>query len=80
MDLSGLASVDATVKQTAQNKITIHFGSLGGIASLLGGAGSIPDQVITIPKLPAGLAVRSVAVEPQGIVATASATNTTLSQ
>jgi len=36
--------------------------------------------VITIPKLPAGLVVKSVAVQPQGIVATAAATNTTLSQ
>lgn len=80
VDLGGLASVDATVKQTAPDKITIHFGSVGGIASLLGGVGTIQDQVITIPPLPAGLVVRSVAVEPQGIVATASATNTTLSQ
>jgi hypothetical protein len=80
VDLDGLASVDATVKQTAPDKITIHFGSLGGIASLLGGVGTIQDQVITIPPLPAGLVVRSVAVEPQGIVATASASNTTLSQ
>jgi hypothetical protein len=80
VNLGGLASVDATVKQTAPNKITIHFGALGGIASLLGGAGTIQDQVITIPPLPAGLVVKSVAVEPQGIVATASATNTTLSQ
>ena len=76
----GIASVDATVKQTGPNTITIHFGALGGLGALLGGSAAIPDQVITIPKLPAGLAVKSVAVEPQGIVATASATNTTLSQ
>jgi hypothetical protein len=80
VDLGGLASVDATVKQTSQNTITIHFGALSGLGALLGGSASIPDQVITIPKLPAGLVVRSVAVESQGIVATASATNTTLSQ
>jgi hypothetical protein len=75
----GIASVDATVKQTSQNTITIHFGALSGLGGLLGG-NAIPDQVITIPQLPAGLVVKSVAVEPQGIVATASATNTTLSQ
>jgi hypothetical protein len=76
----GLASVTATVQQTAANQITITFGSLGGIASLLGGAGSIPAQVITVPKLPAGLVIRSVSVTSQGIVATASASNTTISQ
>ena len=76
----GLASVNATVQQTAPNQITITFGSLGGIASLLGGAGSIPPQVITIPKLPSGLVIRSVSVTSQGIVATASASNTTISQ
>jgi hypothetical protein len=76
----GIASVDATVKQTAPNTITIHFGTLSGLGSLLGGSASIPDQVITIPKLPAGLVVKSVAVESQGIVATASAANTTFSQ
>jgi hypothetical protein len=80
VDLGGVASVDATVKQTSQNTITIHFGKLGGLGALLGGSASIQDQVITIPQLPAGLVVRSVAVQPQGIVATASATNTTLSQ
>jgi hypothetical protein len=79
-DAGGLASVNATVQQTAVNQITITFGSLGGIASLLGGAGSIPPQVITIPKLPAGLVIRSVSVTSQGIVATASASNTTISQ
>jgi hypothetical protein len=78
--VGGLVSVVATVKQTRPNQITIHFGSLGGFASLLGGAASIPDQVINIPKLPAGLVIDSIDITSQGIVATASASNTTLSQ
>jgi hypothetical protein len=77
---SGLASVDATVTKTAANQITIKFGKLGGLASLLGGAASIPDQVIDIPKLPLGLVVGSPEVTSQGVVIPASASNTTLTQ
>ena len=77
---AGIASVTAKVVQTSPQQITIEFGQVGGLASLLGGAGSIPNQVIDIPTLPAGLVVRSVTVNSQGIVATASATNTTLTQ
>jgi hypothetical protein len=77
---AGIASVTAKVVQTSPQQITIEFGQVSGLASLLGGAGSIPNQVINIPTLPAGLVVRSVAVTSQGIVATASATNTTLTQ
>ena len=77
---AGIASVTAKVVQTSPQQITIEFGQVGGLASLLGGAASIPNQVITIPTLPAGLVIRSVAVNSQGVVATASATNTTLTQ
>jgi hypothetical protein len=77
---AGLASVDATVLKTGADQITIKFGKLGGIASLLGGAASIPDQVIDIPKLPLGLVVGTPAVTTQGVVIPASASNTTLSQ
>jgi hypothetical protein len=77
---AGIASVTATVVKTGANQITIKFGSLGGIASVLGDAGSIPDQVIDIPKLPAGLVVGSPQVTSQGIVVPASASNTTLTQ
>ena len=76
---AGIASVTAKVLLTSPQTITIEFGQVGGLASLLGG-GSIPNQVINIPKLPAGLVVRSVDVDAQGIVATASAANTTLSE
>ena len=76
---AGIASVTAKVVLTSPQQITIEFGQVGGLAALLGG-GAIPNQVINIPKLPAGLVVRSVDVNAQGIVATASATNTTLTQ
>jgi hypothetical protein len=76
----GIGSVDATVLKTGSNQLTIKFGSLGGIASLLGGAGSIPSQVIDIPKLPAGLVVGTPTVNSQGVVIPASASNTTLTQ
>jgi hypothetical protein len=76
----GIGSVTAQVEKTGPSQITIHFGSLGGIASLLNGSASIPDQVINIPKLPAGLVIDSIDVTSQGIVATASASNTSFSQ
>jgi hypothetical protein len=72
-----------TIKQTSSNVITLQLGSLTGIAGLLSGlTGSNVAQsyTIDIPKLPAGLVVRSVSVTSQGIVATASASHTTLTQ
>ena len=72
-----------TIKQTSANVITLQLGSLTGLAGLFSGLiGSNVAQsyTIDIPKLPAGLVVRSVSVTSQGIVATASASNTTLTQ
>lgn len=77
---AGIASAKAKVLKTNPNQITVKFGSLGGAASLLGGAGTIPDQVIDIPKLPAGLVVGTPTATGQGVVIPASASNTTLSQ
>ena len=77
---AGIASVDATVTKTAANQITIKFGQLGGIASLLGGSVAIPDQVIDIPELPLGLVVGTPEATSQGIVIPASGSNTTLTQ
>jgi hypothetical protein len=76
----GVGSVDATVMKTGASQLTIKFGDLGGIASLLGSAGSIPPQVIDIPKLPGGVVIGSPTVNSQGIVIPASASNTTLTQ
>jgi LmeA-like phospholipid-binding len=77
---AGIGSVDATVLKTGANQITIKFGSLSGLAALLGGSGTIPPQIIDIPKLPAGLVVGQPQVTSTGIVIPASASNTTLSQ
>ena len=75
-----IGSVTGYVKATGPNVVTIQMGSLSGLASLLGGVVPVQTQTIQIPKLPAGLVVRSVSVTSQGIVGTASAQNTTLSQ
>jgi hypothetical protein len=72
-------SVTGTVAQSGPSKIVISLNSASGLASILGSAAG-QSFTIDIPQLPAGLVVRSVRVNSQGIVATASATNTTLSQ
>jgi LmeA-like phospholipid-binding len=77
---AGVGSVTATVVKTSSNQMTVKFGSLTGLGSLLGGSGSIPDQVINIPKLPAGLVVGSPIATSQGVVIPASASNTTFTQ
>jgi LmeA-like phospholipid-binding len=77
---AGIGSVTATVTKTSANQLTVKFGSLGGLASLLGGSASIPNQVIEIPKLPLGLVVGTPTATSQGIVIPASASNTTLAQ
>jgi len=76
----GIASVTGTVKQTSANTIVIQLNSAGGLASVLGSAISGNSFTIEIPKLPAGLVVRSVSVTSQGIVAAATASNTTFTQ
>jgi DUF2993 family protein len=78
-DLGIAGSVTGTVKQSTANQIVITLNSANGVASILGSA-SGNAITIDIPKLPAGLVVRSVSVTNQGIVATASASNTTFTQ
>lgn len=80
---TALGGATGTIEDTSANVITLKLGSLTGLAGLLSGlTGSNLAQSypIDIPKLPAGLVVRSVAVTSKGVVATASATNTTLTQ
>jgi LmeA-like phospholipid-binding len=75
---AGIAgSVTGTVKQTSPSKITITLNSASGIAAVFSQLSS-NSVTVTIPQLPAGLVVRSVSVNSQGIVATASASHTTL--
>ena len=80
---SSLGGAVGKIEQTGPNVITVQVGSLtglAGIASLIGGSSLASSYTFDIPKLQAGLVVRSVSVTSQGIVATASAQNTTLSQ
>jgi hypothetical protein len=80
---SSLGGATGKIVQTGPNTITVDVGNLtglAGLASLLGGSALAPSYTFDIPQLPAGLVVRSVSVTSQGIVATASAQNTTLSQ
>ena len=77
---AGIAgSVTGTVKQTGPGKITITLHSASGIGAVFSQL-SGNAITITIPQLPAGLTVKSVSVTSQGIVATASASNTTLTE
>ncbi len=78
-DLGIAGSVTGTVKLSGTSQIIVSLNGATGLASILGSA-SGQSYTIDIPKLPAGLVVRSVSVNSQGIVATASASNTTLTQ
>jgi hypothetical protein len=80
---SSLGGATGKIVQTSSNVITVDVGNLtglAGLASLLGGSSLASSYTFDIPPLPAGLVVRSVTVTNQGIVATASGQNTTLSQ
>jgi hypothetical protein len=81
---SSLGGATGKIVHTAgSNQITVDVGNLtglAGLASLLGGTTIAPSYTFDIPKLPAGLVINSINVNSQGIVATASASNTTLSQ
>lgn len=74
----GVASVTATVVKTGPAQMTIKFGRLSGLGAALGNVVSVPDQIIDIPQLPAGLTVGTPTASSQGIVIPASASNTTL--
>lgn len=75
-----IGTITGKVELTGPNMVTLQMESLSGLAALLHGAVPIQTQTIQIPKLPMGLVVRSVSVTGQGVVATASAQHTTLSQ
>lgn len=52
----------------------------GDVGSILGGSNSLPNLDFDIPKLPAGLQVKSFSINQQGLSVTVAAQNTTLSQ
>jgi hypothetical protein len=88
----GVATLEETGKvKIANNHVTITWQKTGGggdnggidigsILSGLGDNGALPNLDFTIPKLPAGLQVKSFAVNQQGLSVTVAAHNTTLSQ
>jgi hypothetical protein len=80
---SSLGGATGKIEQVSPTVIKVDVGNLtglAGLASLIGGSALQSSYTFDIPKLPAGLVVRSITVTNQGIVATASAANTTLSQ
>ena len=80
---SSLGGATGKIEQVNSNTIKVEVGNLtglAGLASLIGGSAIASSYTFDIPTLPAGLVVRSISVTSQGIVATASAQNTTLSQ
>jgi DUF2993 family protein len=92
-DLGGAATLEETGKvKIANNHVTITWQKTGGsggdnggidIGSILSGLGAgdaLPNLDFDIPKLPAGLQVKSFAVTQQGLSVTVAAQNTTLSQ
>jgi hypothetical protein len=78
-DLGIAGTVTGTVKQSSASQIVVQLNSASGLASILGSS-SGNAITINVPRLPGGLVVRSVSVTSQGIVATASASNTTFKQ
>jgi hypothetical protein len=79
VDILGFSSdAVATVTQVGPNKIHIHVTDFGGLpADVLG---NLADYTVTIPKLPAGVSIKSISVTQQGLQVTASGTNVTVSQ
>jgi LmeA-like phospholipid-binding len=71
-------SATAQVTQTGPNKVTIKVIDAGGIpVSVLG---NFMDFTITIPKLPAGVAIQSISITQQGLMITATGSHVTVSQ
>jgi LmeA-like phospholipid-binding len=75
----GPLSIPATaqVTQSGPNQIHVHVTDVGGLSDQLGNFG---DFTITIPKLPAGVTIKSVSVTQQGVMVSIAGVNTTLSQ
>ncbi len=68
----------AQVTQTGSNQINVKVIKFGGIpADVLG---NLANFSFSIPKLPAGVTIRSISVTQQGLRITAAGQNTTLSQ
>jgi hypothetical protein len=79
VDILGVSS-DATaqVTQVGDDKINVKITDFGGVpADVLG---NLVNFDVSIPKLPAGVTIKSISITQQGLRITAAGTNTTLSQ
>jgi hypothetical protein len=79
----GVTLGDAEISITGPNKISVQplssGGIVSGILSAVGGT-TFSGFSFTVPKLPAGLQLKSISVSAQGLQITASAHDTQLSQ
>jgi hypothetical protein len=71
-------SGEAQVTQTGPDTINVKVTNAGGIPSSL--LGNLSDFSVTIPKLPAGVAIQNVSVTQQGVQITITGHNTEFSQ
>lgn len=74
----GPFNVVARITQTGPSQITVKISNLPSFATAF--IGTLPDYVINVPKLPAGLQMQSVSVTSQGVSVAVAAQHTTLSQ
>jgi hypothetical protein len=76
-----LGAVTGRVTLLSPTQVSVRLNSLGGLAGLLSRVlGTRQSYLLNIPALPVGLRVTSVTVAGQGMVLTAAAHDTTLSQ
>jgi hypothetical protein len=79
VDILGFSSeATAKVTQVGNDKINVKITDFGGVPGDV--LGNLTDFTITIPKLPAGVTIKSISVTQQGLRLTATGHNTTLSQ
>lgn len=76
----GLATLTGQVTLTSPTRVNLHIANIGGLAGLLGGTVIQHDYPFNIPTLPVGLKVEKISVNSQGIVLSAAAHDTSLSQ
>jgi hypothetical protein len=79
IDIAGFSqSVTAKVTQSGSNQINVHVIDAGGIPTDI--LGNLANFNISIPKLPAGMAIQNVSVTQQGVQISITGHNVLLSQ
>ena len=71
-------SATVQVTQTGPNTVNVHVIDAGGIPTSV--LGSLMNFTITLPKLPAGVAIQSISITQQGLMITATGSHVTVSQ